>query len=633
MNPIPHALAAAMLAVCAAAAIAADPAPGSAAGTPDEAAAQSLYRERCASCHDGGEARAPQRAALKLLTPARVRAALASPAMAAHAQGLTESQLEALSRLLGATAAAGAADAKRCPTPPPPLDAAGEQPHWLGWGVDGAQRRFQRAEMARLSAADVPRLRLRWAFGFEGATRAYAQPAVLGGMLFVGSAGGVVHALDARSGCSWWEYRARGPVRTAIAAARSASGWVLLFGDQRGHAYALDALTGRERWVARVDEHRAALVTGALVVDGERVYVPVASAEEAVAMNPNVPCCTFRGSVVALDLASGRPLWKGWTITTEPAPTRKNEKDVQSFGPSGAAVWSSPTVDRHAGMVYATTGNSYSDPPADGSNAIVAFRAASGERAWVRQTTSGDAYTMACNRGAPGAGNCPQSGGPDHDFGASAMLVDLGSGRRALIAGQKSGMVHAVDPDREGAILWQTRVGAGGRLGGVQWGTAADDRHVYAAVSDLQFQAVAPGTPGGQPTPFGATLRVGGEGGGGLVAIDPASGRVVWRTPHPGCAGVAGCSPAQSAAVSAIPGVVFSGGVDGVMRAYDAATGRIVWSVDTRRPYATVNGVPAQGGSIDGPGVVVVDGMVYVSSGYAIFGGAPGNVLLAFAVE
>jgi polyvinyl alcohol dehydrogenase (cytochrome) len=229
--------------------------------------------------------------------------------------------------------------------------------------------------------------------------------------------------------------------------------------------------------------------------------------------------------------------------------------------------------------------------------------------------------------------NCPEANGPDHDFGASAMLVRLPGGRRALVAGQKSGVVHAIDPDRRGEILWQRPVGMGGRLVGVQWGTAYDGTRVYVAVSDVVPEAPGPGGEGGQPTAFGVPLRLSAEAGGGLYALDPATGEIVWHAPHPGCEGRPGCSPAQSAAVTAIPGVVFSGGLDGHLRAYATDDGAIVWNVDTTGPYDTVNGVPATGGSIDGPGPVVAGGMLFVNSGYTFIGGMPGNVLLAFSVD
>ena len=606
------------------------------AASEDDVAAAALYRERCANCHDGGAERAPDRASMKLLAPDRVRASLTRGSMVEQARGLAPRELDLLAAYLGSPAApvvAAAATAVRCAAPPPALDGAFTRAHWNGWGNGIEQRRFQRAEMARLSAAEVPQLKLKWAFGFPGVVRAYGQPALLGGMLFVGSAGAKVYALDAKSGCTYWEFSTKAPVRTAISVGQGARGFSVYFGDQAANAYALDALSGQQVWTQRVDDHAAAGITGAPVLDDGVLYVPVTSREEFSATHPATPCCTFRGSVVALDAQSGKPLWKGYTIAAAPAATRKNDAGVQMFGPAGAAIWSSPTIDRHRKRVYATTGNGYAEPASDGTNAFIAFKLDSGDRAWVHQATAGDAYTMACQSSAGGQGNCPLANGPDVDFGNSAILVNLAGGKRALIAGQKSGVVHALDPDRNGALLWRTTVGVGGKLGGVQWGAAADEQQVYVPVSDVRIEPVAAGTPGGQPTPFGVDLRVDPKAGGGLLALKLTTGEVAWKTPHPGCKGESGCSPAQSAAVTAIPGVVFSGGLDGHLRAYATATGEIIWDVDTRRSYATVNGVPAQGGALDGPGPVVVDGMLYVNSGYAIFGGAPGNVLLAFSVD
>jgi len=266
------------------------------------------------------------------------------------------------------------------------------------------------------------------------------------------------------------------------------------------------------------------------------------------------------------------------------------------------------------------------------SDALVAFDLKTGKLLWSKQMTGSDATSMACDLPEPMHANCPNSNGPDFDFGSSAVLVNLGSGRRALIAGQKSGVVHAIDPDRGGEILWQRKIGQGGRIGGIQWGISADADHIYAALSDVAILPPLPGGAGGRPTAFGFPLMLNPDAGGGLYALDLKTGEVAWKTPHPGCHKTPGCSPAQSAATTAIPGVVFSGGLDGHLRAYDAKTGRIIWDVDTEQKFATVNGVEANGGSLDGSGAVVVDGMVYVNSGYIFAGHTPGNVLLAFAV-
>jgi polyvinyl alcohol dehydrogenase (cytochrome) len=505
------------------------------------------------------------------------------------------------------------------------------KPHWNGWGVDSAQRRFQPAEMARLAAADAPRLKLKWAFGFSSATRSVAQPTVVGGRVFIGSQNGNVYSLDAKSGCGYWEFSAGKPVRSAVVIGPRGDGWAAYFGDAGANVHAIDAQTGKALWSAKVDDHPAALITGSPTLVGDTLFVPVSSYEELTGAKPSYRCCSFRGSLVALDASSGKILWKTFTIAEEAKPGADNSAGVQQQGPSGAAIWSAPTFDAASQKVYATTGDNYSDPPSGTSDAILAFNAGPGDLAWTRQITSGDAYTIACPAGV----NCPKSQGPDFDFGSSAVLASLPSGRRVLIAGQKSGVVTALDPDHGGEIVWQKRVGNGSTLGGVQWGVAADESNLYVAVSDPKFRPTAPGTPGAQTLVFdpSVTLLIDNKAGGGLSALKLETGEEVWRTPHPGCGDVPGCSPAQSAAVTAIPGLVFSGGLDGRLRAYSAADGKIVWDIDTKGNYQTVNGVAAKGGSIDGGGAVVVDGMVYVGSGSAFVGTMPGNVLLAYSVD
>jgi polyvinyl alcohol dehydrogenase (cytochrome) len=311
---------------------------------------------------------------------------------------------------------------------------------------------------------------------------------------------------------------------------------------------------------------------------------------------------------------------------------RKNAQGVQLWGPSGAGIWSSPTVDLQSRTIYVTTGDNYSDPATNTSDAFMAFDLETGRLAWSSQMSKGDAYNIDCDIPGDKQVNCPESKGPDFDFGSSAILVDLPNGHRALIAGAKSGIVYAVDPDARGKLLWQKRVGQGGTLGGVQWGSAADANNVYVAVSDELRRAAEPGSAAGHDSVFGVPYELDPKVGGGLFALKISNGDTAWQTPHPPCV-KPGCSPAQSAAVSAIPGVVFSGGVDGHLRAYSAKDGRIIWDIDTEREYKTVNGVKANGGSLDESGAVIVGGMLYVNSGYFFQGSAAGNVLLAFSVD
>jgi len=321
---------------------------------------------------------------------------------------------------------------------------------------------------------------------------------------------------------------------------------------------------------------------------------------------------------VALDAASGRQIWKAYTIAEAAQPTTKNALGTQLYGPSGASVWSSPTVDPKANALYVATGNSYSNPAADTSDAIIAFDLKTGEMLWHRQATPTDSFVVACF-GADKT-NCPEGHGPDHDFGQSPILVSLNDGRRMLVIGQKSGVVHAFDPDARGKVLWQTRVGQGGALGGIEWGSAADRERIYVANSDVRFLR-------------DGTRRLDAAQGGGLFALNLSDGKVTMQVPPVPCGDRAQCSPALSAAVTAIPGVVFAGGVSGYLRAYATDAARLLWEFDTARDYATVNGVPGRGGAIDGPGPVIVDGMLYVNSGYAQWSGLPGNVLLAFGIS
>ncbi len=555
--------------------------------------------------------------------------------MSAQAAGLTPAQVNALSQFLSKqvpTTEQIPVDSNVCPAGSASFAEPFAKPHWNGWGVDASQHRFQPAAMAQLRADQVRKLKLKWAFGYSGATQAYAQPTVVGGRIFVGSAARKVYSLNAKTGCIYWVLDTDFPVRTAISIGANGPHWSAYFGDQHGNAYAVDAITGKLLWKTSLDAHPDAHVTGTPALVAGKLYVPLSSLEEVSGADAKDECCKFRGSVSALDAATGKILWKSYTIAEEPKPTRKNAQGVQLWGPSGAGIWSSPTIDLKNRMVYVTTGDNYSDPPTTTSDAFMAFAMDTGKLAWSSQMTKSDAYNIDCDIPDGKEVNCPSAKGPDFDFGSSPILVDLPNGRRALIAGQKSGVVSAVDPDHEGKLLWQVRVGQGGSLGGVQWGSAADAKNAYVALSDVQRRAAPPGSAAGRDSVFGVPYELDPKIGGGLTALKIETGEIAWHTPHPGCV-KPGCSPAQSAAVTAIPGVVFSGGVDGHMRAYSTSDGRIIWDMDTGREYKTVNGVKANGGSIDESGPVIVGGILYVNSGYFFQGSASGNVLLAFSVD
>jgi len=566
-----------------------------------------IYQKSCAPCHDAGLNRAPTREALHAMTPARVLAALESGPMISMAIRRSSAERRALAEFLTGKSFDHPLDLTPPPqamcTANPDLADPSASPIWNGWGQNDLNTRFQGAKQAGLSAAEVPRLKVKWSFGFPAALDANAQPTLAAGRIFIGSPTGLVYSLDASTGCVHWFFQAASRVRAAINVAKiqtdSGPRYAAFAGDGTATAYALDAATGKLIWKTKVDDFPVATVTGSPHYYNGRLYVPVASGEEGAGASPDYECCRFRGSMVALNATNGKQIWKTYIIPDPPHRTKKNKKGTQLWGPSGAPIWSSSAIDERLNAIYVTTGDNYSDPPSRMSDAFMALDLDTGKILWSRQMTAKDSYTAACR--IPDKTNCPDSNGPDFDFSSGPILVTLANGRRALVAGQKSGIVHAVDPDNQGEVLWQVRVGKGGTNGGVQWGSAADDTNVYVAVADL-----------------------------GRIVVP---GKQAWYTPPAPCGTRKRCSPAQSAAVSAIPGVAFSGSVDGHLRAYSAADGRVIWDFDTIGDYKTVNGVEAHGGSLDGPGPIIAGGMLFTNSGYAAGGGMPGNVLLAFSVD
>ncbi len=580
-----------------------------------------LYALHCGGCHDGGQPRVPQRLALTHLAPDRIVAALETGTMRTQGADRTAAERRAIAAFLSGTAI-GETPAppalKRCANPAP---AAAPNPSpWTGRGHTLVNDRYQRD--GSLKAADVSKLRLKWAFAFSGDASAAVQPSILGDRVFVGSVPGRIYALSLRDGCAYWTFDADATVRTSIEVGETGGSPVAFFGDVAATVYAVDVVSGTLRWKRKVDSHVTARVTGTPKLYGGRLYVPVSSIEELVGGSPTYPCCTFRGSVVALEAGTGEVVWKTFMIPEEPTPRRTNTSGTQLFGPSGAAIWSSPTIDESQQVLYVGTGDSYSDPPAERSDAIVALDLRTGRIRWAQQMTTGDAFNLGC--GAANPTNCPEAHGADLDFGSPPILVTLASGKRALVVGQKSAVVRALDPDAGGSILWATRVGRGGVLGGVEWGSAADTEKIYVPLSDLTFKG---------PTTDILGLTLDGAVGGGLFALRLSDGHEVWHAPVPGCGSRPRCSPAQSAPASAIDGIVFSGAIDGHLRAYSTEDGHIVWDVDTAQAFASVNGSPAHGGSIDVGGPAVANGVVVTTSGYGPWGGLSGNVLLAFSVD
>ncbi len=587
---------------------------GAFAAAPDGA---EVYKLRCAVCHDHPTDRVPTRDTLAKRSPEDVVTALISGSMREQGKMLSDDERRSVARFVtgkqfGAVAAS-APTANQCPDRPAPI--ALNDSNWNGWGRDLENSRYQ--PVPGIQAADVPRLKVKWAFGYPG-TFTYGQPTVISDRLYVTSGNGTVFALNAQTGCTYWTFKAGASARTAISVGSmppgSAAKYAAYFGDDKAMVYAVNADDGTLIWNTKVDDHPVGRVTGAPILYKNGLYVPVSSIEEVTGVNPKYECCKFQGSVAMLDPSTGKLLWKTHTMTDPPTPSKKNSTGTQLYGPAGAAVWSAPTIDTKRKVVYASTGNSYTEVEQNTANAILAFDMETGSLKWARQATHTDNFLVGCM--IAGIGNCPAEVGPDVDFGSSPVLRALPNGKQVLLAGQKSGAVFALDPDNRGKILWQKKVGAGSALGGVEWGFAADNENAYVAIADSVTKPDL-----AKP---------------GLTALNLATGATVWSTPAPKveCTwGKSRCLPAQSQAVTVIPGIVFSGSMDGHLRGYATKDGSIVWDFDTGKPFETVNGVKATGGSFDAAGPTVANGVLYVNSGYGRIVGQGGNVLLAFTVD
>lgn len=627
-----------------------------AAGAPKAAAAaapdgEALYKARCATCHENAVDRTPTRDVLSKNPVSFILSSLRTGAMAPMAEGLTPPEMLAIARYVskvpeerssssqdvdvkaiwGDGVEGTALDAPKCKTAPPPIDLAARD-QWNGWSISKTNNRFQ--PNPGLTAGDVPRLKLKWAFQYPGAKN--GQATVIGERLFVTSMSGAVYALNAKTGCVYWRHAAAAATRTSVtvvklpAGAGDAAGKTALFiSDWTKAAVAIDADTGKQLWKTVVDDQHGLQMTGSLTYWDGKIYVPISSGTEAFAQAPNWVCCKFRGALVALDAASGRILWKRYTTEEIPAPFKKNRLGRDMWGPAGGAIWVAPTVDARNRTIYVGTSNSYTERTYDNADSVLAIDADTGAIKWARQLTPDDNYIDGCYRPAnQRPANCPSPLGPDFSIGAAPILHDLPGGKQLLLVGQKSGMIYGLDPARKGATVWERKLSNGSALGGIEFGTASDGKLVYAGVSDIASADPNRGKPG-------------------LWALDAATGAVVWNqptNPRPTCRWKNWwCHGAISQAISVMPGVVFAGAYDGHFRAYDSATGKIIWDVDTAsEPVKALNGSKVYGGVFDGAGPTIAGGVVYVHSGYAGRSGttggmsmrnADGNVLMAFSVD
>ncbi|MCG8440557.1 MAG: PQQ-binding-like beta-propeller repeat protein [Caulobacterales bacterium] len=588
-----------------------------------------LFTEHCGACHYGGVPKAPHFSWLEMMSADSLFTSMQSGVMQPQSAHLSEREQLDIVAYIVRQEIDGAQDVAQ---PEPPMceaDRAGfdlaSPPPAVNWGHDTA--RYSPPEVAGLSADDAGKLELKWAFAFPGALRARSQPSIAMGAVFVGSQDGTVYAFDLETGCAKWTFKASAEVRTAIVltaydgdadAVDPEAAPLAFFGDILARFYAVNALTGELVWSIKADDHPSATLTGSPAYHDGQLYIPVSSLEVIGAADPAYECCTFRGKVIKADARTGEIAWEHFTIPEPPSEYGRTSVGTRILSPSGAPIWSSPAVDPARNVIYVGTGENYSTPADGNSDAILAIDMDAGTRVWTRQSTAGDAWNVACMM--VDNPNCPEEDGPDFDHGSSMILVDVEGGGQVLLAGHKDGTVFGLDPDNDGALLWSTRVGRGSIQGGIHFGMAVEGERVFAPINDMNDTANGDFLDPELARP-------------GVHAIDVATGEVAWsHVQEDVCPEeLQFCDPGVSSAVTAAPGVLFAGHLDGVVRAYDSADGEVLWEFDTKQDIEGVNGVIGRGGSMSGAGPAVADGHLAINSGYGLYTHEAGNLFLVFA--
>ena len=597
---------------------------------------EALYEKNCASCHDGGVHRGPDKSMVALMSANSIFKALTDGVMTSQAQGLSVDDKQRVAEYLANSrlkAASNEPELTMCTG-----DAAkfnfNEPPTLQGWGFTSGNSHYIDSSQTSITRQNVDQLTLKWTFAFPDALRARSRPTLAAGAVFVGSHNGRVYALDQETACVRWVFSASAEVRNGLVvtpwqAGEETAEPLVFFGDLIGYVYAVNAITGELVWRDRSDGHPSSTITGAASLFDNVLYVPVSSLEVIPAFEPDYECCTFRGSVVAYDALTGTRLWQAFT-TDMPTPSGVTASGTTRMTPSGAPVWNSPTIDKQRNQIVFGTGENYTSPATGTSDAIMAVDIKTGAVNWVYQATAGDAWNTACVKGgnsahptaaaATSGPNCPVENGPDVDFGAGAILATTKSGKDLILAGQKSGDVHALDP-ATGELIWKTKVGRGSLLGGINFGMAVANDSVFVPIADVK--------DGSGETPAGIFV---GARHPGLHAVDLNTGEMIWRSPMADtCEGKSSCLPGIAQAVAATDELVFAGGMDGVLRIYDTESGEVLWEYQTAKGFTGSNGVEGIGGSFaGGSGPVAYGNMLFASSGYAFNGLMPGNVLLAF---
>ena len=589
---------------------------------PDTHPGNALYQENCATCHDGSIEKAPAANWLEMLIPQALLRTINEGIMSEQASHLSEEEKIQIVEYIVRQDRKNfpkEAELNYCKSHDMNFDLR-EAPEPYGWGYNTS--RFIPKKSGGIDSKNIKNLKLKWAFGFPYSQRARSQPLFAMGSIFVGSQSGDVYALDVKTGCVKWNFTASGEVRTGIIMDQWENGKkpnkrpYIYFGDILANEYALDAQTGELIWKIKSDDHPNATRTATSAKFEDILFIPISGLEVIPAFDDKYECCTFRGGLLAVDSRTGKTLWRQYSIPVPAKYSGNTSVGTRMFGPSGAPIWTSPNVDKKRRYVYIGTGENYSTPADDSSDAIIAYNIDTGEEVWRRQTLAGDAWNLACmGKGKP---NCPKEFGPDMDYSASSITIDLGD-RDILIAGQKSGYVYGIDPDT-GKILWSNPISGGGTQGGIHFGMAAEGKTVYAPINDMKNTSDGKVWLNRKP---------------GMHSLDAETGNIIWSNiSDKECKDIDfNCDPGISAAVTAVPGAVIAGHLDGTIKVYDKENGNILWSYNTLRDFESISGSPAYGGSFSGSGPSIRNGYMAINSGYGIYNHMPGNVLLLFSLD
>ncbi|GAB1258878.1 hypothetical protein NBRC116494_33800 [Aurantivibrio plasticivorans] len=603
-----------------------------------EAAAQHpgeiIYNQSCAACHDNPSvSKAPGKDALESMRLASISYAINDGKMKAQASHLSSDQkLQLMDYLVGSeTVDESWIDSMMCSSDRKNTHLS-ESPTVANFGFNAENHRYISSTKAGITTSDFSNLEVAWVLAFPKATTMRSQAALSENTLFLPVAEAAkVFAIDVSEStpCFKWVYSAAIPLRSSAAMGQLSDGrHVVAVADQGANVHLIDASNGKKIWVQHVAISEYSMTTGTPIIDNDRVYAPLSQYEITQGARPDHTCCTSHGGLTALEGKTGEIIW---TAHTMPAakPVRDRGDGQMIWGPSGAPIWNSPAIDTKRGVIYVGTGEATSEPAHENTDAILAIDMKDGSIKWSFQATANDIFLNGCGYGSKSL-NCPRKEdtiSKDFDFGASVVIATLPSGKEVLFAGQKSGAVWALDPDKQGEVLWQTNLGEGSPLGGIHWGLAYHGDTVYAPIN--------------RPFGFRPGPNVDKSFKPGMYALNADDGKIQWKfEAEPDCSGdrkqrMRGCqfNIGLSGAPTLIGDVVVSGGLDGFLRAFDAKTGKVLFQFDTAQQFDAINGIEGNGGSIDNASIIAGNGYLFVNSGYGMFGEVPGNVMIAFKAK